>query len=185
MEVNEQNLSHNERVPILNTDYKQIQSEDEEDQPSDEQSHLLNDSSRAEPEEEGLEFYEKLSGGQKKIFGVLVAIIGGIFFGSTFAPILYVQDNYADASKNGNDYSFSLGTGILISSMFYFIVYCAYKKNKPKIYSELILPSFTTGKIFLRQLILIYLLASEVEYFLSKAGCGILRIQLICLRLLV
>ena len=86
-----------------------------------------------------------MGGIEKKIFGVLVAIVGGIFFGSTFAPILYVQDNYTGASKNGNDYAFSLGTGILMSSMFYFIVYAVWKKNKPRIYPELILPAFTTG----------------------------------------
>ena len=99
--------------------------------------------------EEAQEFYDKMSEVQKKTFGTVIAIIGGVFFGSTFAPILYVQDNYPNASKNGNDYSFSLGTGILLSSMFYFIVYCIYKKNKPRIYPELILPSFTTGNHFM------------------------------------
>ncbi len=109
---------------------------------TDEGIHLLNDRDEGE---EGLEFYEKLEGVKKKVFGVIVAIVGGVFFGATFAPILYVQDNYEGASKNGNDYSFSLGTGILISSMVYFIIYCVFKKNRPTIYAELMLPAFTTG----------------------------------------
>lgn len=109
---------------------------------SDEITSINRNADSYEKEEE---FYDKMSELQKKTFGTVIAVIGGVFFGSTFAPVLYVQDNYPNASKNGNDYSFSLGTGILLSSMFYFIVYCVYKKNKPRIYPELILPSFTTG----------------------------------------
>ena len=92
-----------------------------------------------------IQFYEKLGAFEKKLLGTIVAIIGGVFFGATFAPIIYCQSNYPNASQDGNDYTLSLATGILLSSMVYFTIYCVYKRNRPVIYQELILPSFTTG----------------------------------------
>ena len=60
-------------------------------------------------DEDQLEFYEKISVTKKKVYGTILGILGGISFGATFAPILYVQDNYDNASRNYNDYAFSLG----------------------------------------------------------------------------
>ena len=47
-----------------------------------------------------------------------------------------------DASQDNNDYAFSLSCGIMLSSLFYFIIYCIVLKNKPKIYPEIIFPCF-------------------------------------------
>jgi len=132
--------------PASNTTQKQIQSDNDEEV-TEETTRLLDRVKRKEEEEEeGLEFYEKLGAIERKAFGVVVAIVGGVFFGATFAPILYVQDNYEGASPNGNDYAFSLGTGILFSSLGYFVVYCVVRRNRPRIYPELMLPAFTTGR---------------------------------------
>ncbi len=131
--------------PASNTTQKQIQS-DSDEEVTEEATRLLGRVQRKEEEDEGLEFYEKLGAIERKAFGVVVAIVGGVFFGATFAPILYVQDNYEGASPNGNDYAFSLGTGILFSSLGYFVVYCVVRRNRPRIYPELMLPAFTTGR---------------------------------------
>lgn len=50
-----------------------------------------------------------------------------------------------DASQDNNDYAFSLSCGIMLSSLFYFIIYCIVLKNKPKIYPEIIFPCFVIG----------------------------------------
>lgn len=131
-----------ERAPILYSERsnKRIQAGDDAD--SEVVGQLRNDQ---DDDDNDIQFYERLGPVKKKILGSIVAIIGGIFFGSTFAPIIYCQSNYPNASQDGNDYTFSLATGVMISSMFYFIIYCIYKRNRPVIYQELFLPSFTTG----------------------------------------
>ncbi len=40
------------------------------------------------------------------------------------------------------------GTGIFLASTFYFLVYCAYMNNQPKINNQLILPSFCSGTLW-------------------------------------
>lgn len=133
-----------ERTPILNSERsnKPIQANDDADSEAVQSTLIGNDE---DDDDNDIQFYERLGPVKKKILGSIVAIIGGIFFGSTFAPIIYCQSNYPNASQDGNDYTFSLATGVMISSMFYFIIYCIYKRNRPVIYQELFLPSFTTG----------------------------------------
>lgn len=132
-----------ERTPILSSETanKRVQADDAYSEVEATSIRQLGD----DEYENDIQFYERLGPVKKKILGSIVAIIGGIFFGSTFAPIIYCQSNYPNASQDGNDYTFSLATGVLISSMFYFIIYCVYKRNRPVIYQELFLPSFTTG----------------------------------------
>ncbi len=43
------------------------------------------------------------------------------------------------------DYLFSYYTGIFITSLFYFSIYCIYKKNKPILYPQIILPGLVSG----------------------------------------
>ena len=66
-------------------------------------------------------------------------------YGFNYAPILYVMDNYTGASQNGLDYVFSFYSGLFFSSVFYFLIYCAFKKNKPIVYTQIILPGFVSG----------------------------------------
>ncbi len=48
-------------------------------------------------------------------------------------------------STSDLDYVFSDYCGILFTSTFYFIIYCAVSKNKPKVYPRLILPGLISG----------------------------------------
>ena len=81
--------------------------------------------------------------------GCLVAILAGVLFGLIFIPSTYIQDHpydaYAGASKNGLHYVYAMYSGIFFSSMFYYIVYSAYKGNRPYIHTESILPGIVSG----------------------------------------
>ena len=84
----------------------------------------------------------------KKVAGIFLSSFAGIMFAFSYAPILYCQNNYPGASQNQNDYSFSYNSGIFLGSLFYFIVYCVVKKNKPIIYPECMFPAIISGKTF-------------------------------------
>jgi hypothetical protein len=66
-------------------------------------------------------------------------------FGVTPTAYLYVVDNYENSSKNGLDYAFPLYTGILMTSLLYFSIYCIVKKNDPEIHPRAILPGLSSG----------------------------------------
>lgn len=90
-------------------------------------------------------FFDRLSIKTKRTVGVTMAIVSGFLYAFTFTPALYVQDNYNGASQNGLDYVFSLYTGIFVSSIFYFTLYCIFKKNKPQVFPKVILPALVSG----------------------------------------
>ncbi|CAF3775455.1 unnamed protein product [Adineta steineri] len=84
-----------------------------------------------------------------RIVGCILATIAGIFFGLVFIPSTYIQDHpydqYKTASKNGLHYVFAMYSGIFFSSMFYYIVYIAYKGNRPYIHVQSIFPAIISG----------------------------------------
>ncbi|CAF3094320.1 unnamed protein product [Rotaria sp. Silwood2] len=82
------------------------------------------------------------------IIGCILAIIAGILFGFIFIPSTYIQDHpniYSAASKNGLHYVFAMYSGIFFSSMFYYLVYIAYKGNRPYIHIQSIFPAIISG----------------------------------------
>ncbi|CAF0712887.1 unnamed protein product [Brachionus calyciflorus] len=88
-------------------------------------------------------FFEKLSPIKKRIIGIGLACISGILYGQCNTPVLLTTQSHE--SKNYLDYMFSYYTGILLTSLGYFIIYCIYKKNQPSIYPEIILPGLVSG----------------------------------------
>jgi hypothetical protein len=84
-----------------------------------------------------------------RIIGCIIAIIAGVFFGFIFIPSTYIQDHpyglYEHASKNGLHYVYAMYSGIFFSSMFYYIVYLAYKGNRPYLHVQSILPAIISG----------------------------------------
>jgi glucose uptake protein GlcU len=83
-----------------------------------------------------------------RLMGMLCAAGMGLCFGTNFHPSSYIQENpdvYPGASTNGLDYVFNQFCGILLASIVYFLIYCGYKRNKPEVNPELILPTFLSG----------------------------------------
>jgi hypothetical protein len=111
----------------------------DENEPLIEEIHTTNSSNDTQPES-GDSVFDRMNPKTKKILGTCLAIMSGVLYGVTFTPYLYVRDNYIGASQNGLDYVFSLYTGILVSSVVYFSIYCIVKKNRPQVHVQAIFP---------------------------------------------
>ena len=90
--------------------------------------------------------FDRLSNTNKRILGLSLAVFSGILYGESFTAIVYLRDNELDASQNNLDYLFSYYTGIVVTSLFYFIVYCVVKKNRPVLPNQLVLPGLASGE---------------------------------------
>jgi len=84
-----------------------------------------------------------------RIVGCVLAIIAGVLFGFIFIPSTYIQDHpydtYKTATKNGLHYVYAMYSGIFFSSMFYYIVYLAYKRHRSYLHVPSILPGIISG----------------------------------------
>jgi hypothetical protein len=89
------------------------------------------------------DFFDRLSVGKKRIIGIGLACFSGVMYGECFSPVVYMGEQ--ENNHNYLDYLFSFYTGILLTSVFYFAVYCAIKRNRPVVYANLILPGFVSG----------------------------------------
>jgi hypothetical protein len=81
----------------------------------------------------------------KRIIGVALSLFAGTLMGFSYAPILYAQDNYPNASKDLNDYYFGYCVGALLGALLLFIIYAIYENNKPKVYPDIIIPALLAG----------------------------------------
>ncbi|KAM6313179.1 transmembrane protein 144 [Aegotheles albertisi] len=97
----------------------------------------------------------RLSPAKKRLIGCSLAVVAGIFYGSSFVPVLYIKDHgrrnetiYAGASQFDLDYVFAHFSGIFLTSTIYFLIYCAVRKNKPNVYPQAILPGFVSGVLW-------------------------------------
>jgi hypothetical protein len=100
-------------------------------------------------------FLNRLSDRVQKILGCAFAGLAGVFYGIMFIPDQYIRDhkdeykhNNESAPINGLYYINSQYSGILISSLFYFIVYAALKRNKPVINPSVVLPALISGTMW-------------------------------------
>ncbi|NXP49109.1 TM144 protein, partial [Heliornis fulica] len=97
----------------------------------------------------------RLSPAKKRLIGCTLAVIAGIFYGSSFVPVLYIKDHgkrnettYTGASQFDLDYVFAHFSGIFLTSTIYFLIYCVVRKNKPNVYPQAILPGFVSGVLW-------------------------------------
>lgn len=89
---------------------------------------------------------DKLSPLQKRILGMFLSVVSGVFYGVNFNPPQYLIDH--GGPKDGIDYIFSHFCGIFLTSSFYLIVYAAVKKNRPSLSPEIVLPGMCSGFIW-------------------------------------
>ena len=92
-----------------------------------------------------IEFPRDINPALKKLVGVLFALVCGLLIALSYIPILYIENNYPNASQDQNDYALSYNTGLFLGSLVLFIIYCLVNKNQPKVYPEAILPTFIAG----------------------------------------
>jgi len=108
---------------------------------------------------------------QKRVVGCLMAVGSGIFYGNNFNPPKYLQDNpdYGGRihSSNSLDYVYSHFSGIFMTSTFYFIVYCAIKRNKPYVKAELVLPSFVSGLLWAVAQVSFFVANDQLQFVVS------------------
>ncbi|XP_070769807.1 transmembrane protein 144b [Enoplosus armatus] len=88
----------------------------------------------------------------KRFIGCLLAVVSGLLYGSSFAPILYIKSHssshdsmFHGASVYDLDYVYAQCSGIFVASTVYFAIYCAAMNNKPRVYSRAILPGLLSG----------------------------------------
>jgi glucose uptake protein GlcU len=110
----------------------------------------------------GSSWVDKLSDKQKRIVGIVLSLISGIFYGVNFDPPTYVMDH--GGSKNGLDYVFSHFCGIYITSTLYFLIYCAAMRSKPILYPQIVLPGILTGGLWA---------LADICWFVANAQLGL------------
>jgi hypothetical protein len=81
----------------------------------------------------------------RQVLGCLCTIITGFCFGVSYNPVIHTSER--DKNPNYFDYYLSFYTGSMATSLLFFVVYCAVKRNKPIVYPNLILPGLASGKI--------------------------------------
>jgi len=92
-----------------------------------------------------LTLFDNLQPKTKIYLGMFLSIFSGLLNAFSYAPYLYVIDNYDHASDDGLDYVFSTYTGVLSCSVFYVIGYCILKKNRPYVNVKSVLPGILSG----------------------------------------
>lgn len=125
--------------------------------PSNSEKIELDSNSNSKVQSDGIEennylknrnYFHALNPSIKRVVGIFLAVASGILYGFMYIPTLYIMATREEASKIGSDYSFSVFSGILLSSIFFFSIYCIIKKNEPILYPKAILPSIVGGIIW-------------------------------------
>ncbi len=87
--------------------------------------------------------------------------MAGVFYGATFLPVTYIQDNpdlFSSVSDRGLPYVFSHFMGIFLTSTLFFVLYALFRyvilfslkqrifrRNDPVINPRMALPSLCSG----------------------------------------
>lgn len=119
------------------------------------QLELSNMDSVKEEEAEGdqdFPFLNKMSPKVQKIVGCTLASFAGLFYGLMFVPDQYIRDHKVEYSlhgkpppNNGLYYINSQYSGILLSSLAYFVIYAIFKRNRPWMNPSIALPAMVSG----------------------------------------
>ncbi|XP_071087417.1 transmembrane protein 144-like [Haliotis cracherodii] len=92
-------------------------------------------------------FLERWSPAKKKIIGIILAAFSGVMYAFQFIPARYTQEHDRDngASQNSIDYVFAHYCGIYLTSTLYFIIYTLFRRNRPKVFPQVIVPGIVSG----------------------------------------
>lgn len=131
------------------------------------------------------EFWIDVIGPKTRRFtGCLLAVVSGLLYGSSFAPILYIKSHsschdsmFHGASVYDLDYVYAQCSGIFVASTVYFTIYCAAMNNRPRVYSRAILPGLLSGLMWALATYCWFLannyLSAIVTFPIISAGYGV------------
>ncbi|KAK5896697.1 hypothetical protein CesoFtcFv8_009834 [Champsocephalus esox] len=120
----------------------------------------------------------------RRFVGYLLSVVSGLLYGSIYSPILYIKSRssfrdsmFYGASDYDLDYIHSVSSGILATSTVYFTIYCIVMKNRPRVYSKVILPGIVSGLMWASATYCWFLantyLSAVVTYPIVTAGYGL------------
>ncbi|EMD43059.1 transmembrane protein 144 family protein [Entamoeba histolytica HM-3:IMSS] len=122
------------------------------------------------------DYLNKLNPVGRRIIGVVLALITGLFFGSNFTPPQYLIDNNFGPNTQ-YCYLFSHACGIFVTASIYFICYSIISTNKPTLYPETFLPGIVSGIIWeIAQICFMYsntYLPWSVTFSINASGPGL------------
>ena len=105
--------------------------------------------------DEDFPFLNRMSTPVQKALGSCIAGVSGLFYGLMFIPDQYIRDhpekftyNGSLPPNNGLYYVGSQYSGILLSSLFYFVLYASLKRNRPSINASVALPAMISGTMW-------------------------------------
>jgi len=78
-------------------------------------------------------------------YSLLISTLTSLIVAPTY---MYAQEHYANASQDPLDYVFAHFCGVLLTSIFWFLVYCAKRAREgrePDLYPAVTLPAFVSG----------------------------------------
>ena len=104
---------------------------------------------------------DRLSKTSKRLLGIILACVSGLFYGSNLTPPQVVHDHGGD--KYLMHYIFSHFCGIQFTMTLYFIAYCLYNGDKAAIYPKAIVPAFTSGIMWA---------IAQVAWFVANGALG-------------
>jgi len=133
---------------------------------ADEIEALVINTDTAQSEDEEASWVDKLNLTQRRLAGVILSIMSGICYGVNFDPPQWLMD-HNKGSSNALDYVFSHFTGIILTSTFYFLLYCMTKWNKPILYPQVVLPGFLAGILWAIAQISFFIANQELGFVVS------------------
>ncbi|XP_067661380.1 transmembrane protein 144-like isoform X1 [Haliotis asinina] len=95
----------------------------------------------------GQMFIERWSPVKKKITGIVLSAVSGVLYAFQFIPARYLQEHEKDsgASQNLLDYVFAHYCGVYLAGTVYFVIYAVFRRNRPTVYSQVIVPGLVSG----------------------------------------
>lgn len=98
----------------------------------------------------------------KKAVAIFLAVVAGFLYGINMLPVSHLQQKHSDASPLA--YALSHFAGIFATSTAMMVIYCIYKKNRPQIYPQSILPAMIAGTLWA---------VAQSGWFVGNANLGL------------
>jgi len=98
----------------------------------------------------------------KKAVAIFLAVIAGFLYGINMLPVSHLQQDHSDASPLA--YALSHFAGIFATSTVILVIYCIYKKNRPEIHPQSVLPAMVAGTLWA---------VAQSGWFIGNANLGL------------